>query len=545
MAKNDYNQNDDNLDPEIADLMNIKSAGPSSDTPSFQTLFGEEKDTDTPDTPDISKKTFPEVPEIEEEAKPYFTDKHFYQKILKGEGQASKRLHNLLSKFLTAEDNQDRSVFRQKLVPAFWEVASNIAAKIYKKNLPIQKQLLIRFGVLLPSLLTKDQRQMITKVIFEDRYGEPIYYTDEWLKLIAAGKVHPSAQDEVKTSVKNKGMRTKKQADKARGQRDTAKGLVQSKLMKREDLERELIESVKALAAHNTHSRFPELKAPYTDAQKKSLSNLQQSAKELLSVDREINSAFDDLEKAEENLQDLENQMEDEEFENVDNETITNEFNTLRQMIKLTVGRQGNHFPFLMKNYFRANIRDIGIRENIIKLMAEVEGLDPEIFMRSFKGATNRIVPNTLLVPCYGDTGICWEPFERYNRATSRGRIVIPMYPKDLKLAVLSALADLRWQVAKEKAQHYWMEEGITGKYYQWFSDNKMKGDVREAFIQDYILWITKECEGTQKLEREVRGIFWRNMPFPQDIKDKLKNRGYVYNELYKKDSNRALSDGY
>jgi hypothetical protein len=34
-------------------------------------------------------------------------------------------------------------------------------------------------------------------------------------------------------------------------------------------------------------------------------------------------------------------------------------------------------------------------------------------------------------------------------------------------------------------------------------------------------------------------------MPFPQEIKDSLKNRGFVYSELYKKDQNIARSDGY
>ena len=47
-----------------------------------------------------------------------------------------------------------------------------------------------------------------------------------------------------------------------------------------------------------------------------------------------------------------------------------------------------------------------------------------------------------------------------------------------------------------------------------------MKGDVRERFINDYTLWITKEAEGTQKLDREVRGIFWRDIPFPAEIRE-------------------------
>jgi hypothetical protein len=214
-------------------------------------------------------------------------------------------------------------------------------------------------------------------------------------------------------------------------------------------------------------------------------------------------------------------------------------------MAKMCVGRQGNHLPVLMKQYFRSSIRDVSTRENVIIELAGVEALDPGVFERTFKRQTNRIVPFTIIVPCYGDSGICWEPFERFNRATSRGRIAVPMFPKDVKTAVITALADLRWQVAKEKAQHYWMEEGLTGQYYQWFEGKKIRGDVKEYFIQDYVLWITKESEGTQKLDREVRGIFWRHIPFPQEIKDKLRNRGFLYNELYKRDKNREMSDGY
>ena len=119
------------------------------------------------------------------------------------------------------------------------------------------------------------------------------------------------------------------------------------------------------------------------------------------------------------------------------------------------------------------------------------------------------------------------------------------MYPRDLKIAVLTAVADLRWQVAKEKASYYWMEEGLTGQYYEWIDKQKLKGDLKQYFIQDYILWMTKESEGVQRLDKEVRGIFWRNMPFPQELKEDLRKRNLVYDELCKKDMNRAMSDGY
>jgi len=120
------------------------------------------------------------------------------------------------------------------------------------------------------------------------------------------------------------------------------------------------------------------------------------------------------------------------------------------------------------------------------------------------------------------------------------------MYPKNLYIAVLSAVADLRWQVAKEKASYYWMEEGLTGRYYQEkYMANKLKGEIKPFFIEDYILWMTKEAEGVQKLDKDIRGIFWRYMPFAQEVKDKLRNRSYVYQELCQRDANRAMSDGY
>jgi hypothetical protein len=214
-------------------------------------------------------------------------------------------------------------------------------------------------------------------------------------------------------------------------------------------------------------------------------------------------------------------------------------------MAKMTTGRQGNHFPVLTSEYFRCGPNDTATRENVITLLARIESIDPGAFCRSHKNQLIRIVPFVVLVPSYGEQGVCWEPFDRHNRATSRGRIALPMYPKNLYIAILSAVADLRWQVAKEKASHYWMEEGLTGYYYQWFQKMKLKADLKETFIEDYITWMTKESEATQKLDKEVRGIFWRHIPFAQPVKDKLRDRSFAYQDLYQRDLNRAMSDGY
>ena len=107
------------------------------------------------------------------------------------------------------------------------------------------------------------------------------------------------------------------------------------------------------------------------------------------------------------------------------------------------------------------------------------------------------------------------------------------------------AVADLRWQVAKEKASYYWMEEGLTGQYYQYIENQKLKGDLKSYFISDYVLCLTKEVNGVQRMDKELRAIFWRFVPFNQQKKDELKKRSVVYQELYQRDINRSMSDGY
>ena len=288
------------------------------------------------------------------------------------------------------------------------------------------------------------------------------------------------------------------------------------------------------------------MKAPFTAGQKAAIAQVQELLRQLGTLDAQIAASYAALSAADKDLENLGRKSEGITAGSVvDQRAAAGEWMSLRQMAKMCVGRQGNHFPIFHSQFVRPLIKEIGIRENVIREMAQVEALDPGLFQRTYKTQTTRIVPNIILLASYGDTGICWEPFEKFNRATSRGRVAIPMFSKNLPVAVITAMADLRWQVAKEKAQYYWMEEGITGKYYQWFTERKLRGDVREYFIRDYALWINKESQGMQKLDKDVRGIFWRMMPFPQHIKDSLRNRSFVYNELYKKDQNIAKSDGY
>jgi hypothetical protein len=369
---------------------------------------------------------------------------------------------------------------------------------------------------------------------------------DEWLDLILEGTINPLATDELKPSKLSTRNKTKALLEKAKGSKEANLTLLRTLTARRDGLESELNAQVRQITHHDSLPMISGIRNAYTPAQRQAFNRAGDILRQLNKLDKDISINIEKYKDADAELGKLGDRMQQiGGLSKADKGVMENELDSIRQMAKMCVGRQGNHIPFLLKNFFFPNMDLIGTRENIIRYMDQVEQVDPGVFRRTFRQKTNRIVPHTIIIPCYGDKGVCWEPFERFNRATSRGRIAVPMFPKNLKTAVIYALGDLRWNVSREKAGHYWMEEGLSGHYYQWFSAKKLRGDVRLRFLDDYVLWITKEVEGVQKLDKEVRSIFWRHIPFPQPVKDTLRNRGFVYNELYKKDMNRQMSDGY
>lgn len=499
---------------------------------------------------DLNVKQFAPVTKFfEETPSKDFDDPNYYKTCLSGEGQSSQRLHQLLAKYLNCTDKKDRTVYRQQMVTAYWEFIRTLAPKMANPNTLKCKRLAMRFGVILPSLFAPEHKDFFSKAIFKNTSNEPILYMDEWISEIATGKFKPSTTDEVKTS--SRGPAAEQQRlmalkNKNSGKLQSVESLVTVKESERLHLETEIKDRVNELCRHPEILGLSPHTQPYSDNQKRLFAEITQRFHALQKIDRELNNYIKEYQEAKSVEVSLETKSAGMVQEvNIGLEEINGEMTTIRQMAKMTCGRQGNQFPVFTREFFHCIDKNTGFRENVIRELSWIESIDPECFCRIHKNIPHRIVPYVLLVPTYGDSGFCWEPFDRYNRITSRGRICIPMYPRDLRTACLTAVADLRWQVAKEKASFDWMTDGLTGHYYQYLEEHKMKGDIKQFFIEDYILWMTKESNGTQKLEKEVRGIFWRFMPFPQHLKDELKKRSLCYQELYQRDINRSMSDGY
>ncbi len=509
-------------------------------------------------TVDLSQKEFPPIEKIlNDEPSKVFDDPNYYKTALTNENQSAQRIHQVLSKYLTCQDPKDRTVYRQNIISAYWELLRGLAPKLADINLPMPKRMLARFGVLLPSLFRPEQKLYFSKVIFENSKNLPIMYVDEWFKEIASGRMNNSMTDEKRTPHKaatpeeasrQEQSRLQQLQSKNSGKLQSAENLLNIKENERKMLELELKDTVEALCEHNPIPGAEPHLSDYSETQVRMISQITDKLHRLSKNNKELARALADFQDAKGIYENVENKLTETDSSAstvADTDAVNIEFETVRQMAKMTVGRQGNQFPLFTREFFHCTEKGTGIRENVVELMRWVESVDPGAFCRIHKNIPNRIPPYVLLIPTYGDRGFCWEPFDRYNRVTSRGRIIVPMYPRDLRIAILTAVADLRWQVAKEKASYYWMEEGLTGQYYQHIERMKVKGDLKAYFIEDYVLWMTKESEGVQRLDKDVRGIFWRNMPFPDERKQELRKRSLVYEELCIKDNNRAMSDGY
>ncbi len=512
----------------------------------------EQSDDKQPLKVDLSRKQFKPIENFFSDHKnAVFSDPQYYKLALSGEKESSQKLHNLLSKYLTCTDPKDRTVYRQQMVNIYWEFVRSLAPKMADHTIPLAKRMLMRYAVVLPTLFTPEQKDLFSSAFVENTYDEPIYYLDEWFDLLGTGRLTLSATDEARPQKKTgtgseEAQRLIQLQSKNMGKLQTSENLLTAKESERTMIETDIKARLNSLCEHHVIPGLEPHTSPYSESQKKLVTEINERLRQLLKIDKDLHSNLAEYKEAREIGDNLKQKLAaNPDAAEVSSADVNTEIDTVRQMSKMTVGRQGNHFPVFTKEFFHCIPRQTGFRENVIDMMAWIESIDPGAFCRVHKNMLNRIVPYVILVPTYGDTGFCWEPFDRYNRVTSRGRIVVPMYPKSLQIAVLTAVADLRWQVAKEKASYYWMEEGLTGQYYQWIDSQKLKGDLKEFFINDYVLWMTKESEGVQKLDKEVRGIFWRFMPFPQELKDKLKTRSLVYQELCQRDINRSMSDGY
>ena len=236
------------LDPDLARLLKIEVDEPAvepsapsppdfGDTgePDFHTLFSEEKPEIRPTRWIPPRTKFPTIIKIQEDPKPFFQDKDYYKKVLAGEGEEGTRVHELLGKYMKAEDPEEKSRYRAQLISAFWELGARIAYRA-GRDLIMPKRLLLRFGILPPVSSPPSSRTWCPGSSSRTRPGSrSSTWTSGWSAFPRAGPAFHRGRGEAKG--KDAGQKILDAVEKKKGQRDSEVTLLKAKISQLDERE--------------------------------------------------------------------------------------------------------------------------------------------------------------------------------------------------------------------------------------------------------------------------------------------------------------------
>jgi hypothetical protein len=227
--------------------------------------------------------------------------------------------------------------------------------------------------------------------------------------------------------------------------------------------------------------------------------------------------------------------------------------------VRLTTGNPATYLPILTKYQISIPLdKCIVTRDSLSNALSEILAVDYTAFNREIvyndeqvgirkELVQKSVVPDFIIVPSLGTKIMMWQDLSLLRGAgskESRGRIILPMFVSgDLKILLLEAIAAFRWELTKNILGPDWNNVGIPSitseymDYIQFFKKNKdlsieMKEKLaaefkrfrtdRDKFVNDYLLWIKYESEGVQRLNRVVRSIFYKHIPFQKETRDKI-----------------------
>ncbi len=449
---------------------------------------------------------------------------------------------------------KEKGPLLQRVISRHSGLFQAVARSLILRPLSREERCFLRCGVFDPSLLDDELRATIDRIVDDEPDDSGVYYADEWLKAVASGVLSASTQDEAASGSYRKSNRPASvRRQEAQGNLAAQEDTYRTMVGRMDEIHTgigdtlaELIaafEQMRAVLPDNgrPHANYEELFGKLRQGRSGSVAKLLALAGKVSAQDRVLLNEYRNLMQARSAL-DAVGEADETEDGPVDTARLVGELEVVRQMMKMCVGPRGNAFPILMQEMLRGRPEDVmNTRQTIRAKLEHLEATDGGVFVRRFKGADRRIAPYLVIVPVYGARGICWEPWPRESKGMP-GRIVVPLYSSaQPNVATVSAIASYRWLVAKEQAMHYWMEEGLTGQYYQLHMADKHFRHEPE-FIKDYTLWVTEESQGRPRLDSATRSLFWRYVPFPKETREALAARGGMYRDLHEKDSRRASS---
>ncbi len=217
-------------------------------------------------------------------------------------------------------------------------------------------------------------------------------------------------------------------------------------------------------------------------------------------------------------------------------------------------GSTATAFPILNSMVLKGSLKSVySSKEKVEGIIESLRNVDFSVFYRETVlklGDAREIIqeevfPYFILLPVFGTKTLLWQEMEGTNKR-SRGRIVIPIFfMGDLDKSIAHTLACFRWELIRSIKGAMWadpVDGGLTGEYFDYVNNykkiSKLSAEAKEKvkerfkslrtnrdrFADDYLMWLFYEKDGIMKLNAVVREMFFKNIPFRNDIRDRLEN---------------------
>lgn len=166
------------------------------------------------------------------------------------------------------------------------------------------------------------------------------------------------------------------------------------------------------------------------------------------------------------------------------------------------------------------------------------------------------VLPDIILLPNLGTRGVMWQEIEGRKRTTPSRMMVSVFHLENLETTLIRLAGEYRWEMCKRIQGARWndlSDRSLTSEYFdyiQFYRKNhelstdakdkiknslqKAKNSYKEMFVQDYLLWILYEGNGSPRLNKVARSILFSYCPFTKNIRERLKA-----NPLYKETLDR------
>ncbi|MFW5771160.1 MAG: Crp/Fnr family transcriptional regulator [Spirochaetota bacterium] len=231
------------------------------------------------------------------------------------------------------------------------------------------------------------------------------------------------------------------------------------------------------------------------------------------------------------------------------------------QTVAICYGSTASAFPILTSYAMKGNPTNFYVsKKNLETIINDLRDIDFSVFYREVSAMIGdnkelikeEVVPDFILVPSFGTKTMLWQELVGTNRRT-RGRITVPIFfMGDLKKSLAHTFATFRWELNRTIMGGLWadpIDGGLTGLYFDYINTYKKNPKLsleaknkvterfksirtnRDRFADDYVMWLLYEKDGIMKLNGVVRDMFYKQIPFKKDIRERLENMP-AYNEI-------------